>query len=1262
VLPSAANATTPASGQAALTPQQAQALSTNVNDKVIVVFKNQLPATPDTPSNAANRVAAVNQVQSSVVHELSETGARQVKQFQLINAVSATVSPGEAQRLAANPSVAKVVPDQPIPLVGSTPTVSAPTSGGITPLPGACAPAGQVQLDPQAIVSIHAATPLGTGDSAQALGYTGAGVKVAFIADGLDTDNPDFIRPNGSHVFIDYEDFSGTGTGSPQDGGEAFLDASSIAAQGRETYNVANYALGLDKPCDIRILGVAPGASLVGLNVFGSAEVAFNSVFLEAINYAVNVDHVNVINESFGSNPFPDEASLDLTDMANDAAVAAGVTVSVSSGDAGVTDTIGSPATDPAVISAGASTTYRAYAQSGLGGITYPGVTGWLNNNISGLSSGGFDQAGGTVDIVAPGDLNWALCTADPAKYADCTNFSGKGSSVELTGGTSESAPLTSGVAALVIQAYEHSHSGALPTPAVVKQIIVSTAADISAPADQQGAGLLDAYQAVKAAASYPGASTAASGTAVLDSATQLSASGQPASTQKLSETVTNDGAGTARLGVSGRTLGSYTSVDHTTVTLANKTGDLGVVKFTVPSGQARLNASIAYQGAGPSTDYNAAVNISLISPSGQLAETSSPQGTGNYGNAQVADPAAGTWTALVFGNPSSEGGTVGPVLFGASTATWAPFGTLSASTLTLAPGASKSFTLTVRTPAQPGDEAGSVVLTNRAAPSFAAFTTIPVTLRSLVPTPDPSTTFTGTLTGGNGRQFNTGQSAYYQVAIPAGTPVLNAEITTPSAANTFVAELVDPSTGEAASTASNYLEKATKKGPALVPELGTQLHVLNPDAGVWTLVIDFYNQVAGTALSQPFSVTLDQTPATTSATGLPRSSSTTLTAGEAKTVDVQVTNRGSTPEAYFIDARLDRSSQFSLASSTGSTVPVPVPSQTVPQYLVPTHTTSITATATASAPIFFDYSWAFGDPDLISSSPPDSGTASGTFTSSAVAPGDWIITPFQDGPDGVVGVKTVTAQTSLLATTAAFDPAITSTAGDLWLESTDLTAPLDAVVAQPGQTVSIPVTITPSGPTAHPPTRTSRRTLSPASRPVAATSRRCPTSTRSAPELSGHLSTRRTRPSSGAQPDHGERSAGQIGVLPLAGAAPPVGLHRRSRLGDHRIQASLALLPAGVADVALTVEAGEPTLLTVGTPAVEIDVGPGTGGLGGRGQFLESLSGRRDQLPGRVLHAVGPFYQPPADQVAEQGIECLDGVVALPFHCRPPSLRCPKA
>jgi hypothetical protein len=63
-------------------------------------------------------------------------------------------------------------------------------------------------------------------------------------------------------------------------------------------------------------------------------------------------------------------------------------------------------------------------------------VKGWIDENISGLGSGGFAQNGTTVDVVAPGDLNWTLCTADPAKFADCTNLAGKGASVELAGGT----------------------------------------------------------------------------------------------------------------------------------------------------------------------------------------------------------------------------------------------------------------------------------------------------------------------------------------------------------------------------------------------------------------------------------------------------------------------------------------------------------------------------------------------------------------------------------------------------------------------------------------------------------------------------------------------------------------------------------------------------------------------------------------------------------------------------------------------------------
>ncbi|MHB8506593.1 MAG: S8 family serine peptidase, partial [Acidimicrobiales bacterium] len=1014
--------------------------------------------------------ATVADLQRPIVAELHQTAARDVRSLTLVDAVAATVSAGEEAWLRRDPAVARVVPDVLVPMapvttVAAVRTAASTASPGVTPPGGACPTGRSVQLEPQALALIHAASQSGKGDTAQTLGYTGAGVRVGIVAGGIDVNNADYVRADGQHVIADYRDFSNTGTLGNQGSAsiESVLDTSSIAAQGRSVFSLQKFVGNLSSPCNIRILGVSPGVTVDLMDVFGTAPAAYSSTVVQGIDWAVLHDHVNVLNESLGSNPYPDTGGYDLTVMADNAAIARGVTVISSTGDAGPTGTIGSPASDPALISTGASTAYRLWAQIGFPSVSGANETGWVDDNVSALSSGGVTQSGRTLDVVAPGEIGWVDCSPILSRFPVCTDFAGKPASLEPVGGTSEAAPLTSGTAALVIQAYREAHGGASPSPAVVKQIITSTAQDIVAPGALQGAGLVDAYAAVLAARSYGGASGASAGGAahaLLSSTSQLDAAGAAGAPVALPDTLTNDSARPVTVHLSSRVLSPWQQVDQTAATLTAADHYTAIEHFQVPAGEARLDTEVAWTTSSTVSTNGIPVSIVLLAPGGKLAGYSWPGGNGAHGSAAVADPAPGTWTAAL------EGGAPGSAQFLAQVATWQSLGAVTPGSLTLAPRASASFTLTTSLPATPGDEAGSIVL-NAAGPGVAAFTahtSIPVVLRAYVPTPAPTTTFTGAVTGGNGRSPGTGQTAYYELAMPAGAAVLNADIAPPSPVDTVLAELVAPD-GLAASTASNSLLTQDVATRRLSWESGAQLHVLSPAAGLWTLVVVFYNRVSGLAVTQPFGVTLSTTPATVTAAALPDSAANDLPAGTPATFAVQVTNGGSSPEEYFVDARLPGSTTVRLGAVTTSRGPVPPNGTTFVAYAVPSHTTAINVAAHGSRPVVFDYSYGPGDPDILVDPAPATADPSATYSapSGDVPSGTWLVSPEYLGPDGPHGYTKGTIATTMTATTAPFDPAVTSSTGDIWLTSSQAAAGATPVLVEPGQTVSIAVTITPT-------------------------------------------------------------------------------------------------------------------------------------------------------------------------------------------------------
>jgi serine protease AprX len=336
--------------------------------------------------------------------------------------------------------------------------------------------------EPSADAYSMANTTAGIGaDAWWDAGYTGRGVDVALIdtgvspVAGLDTpgkiiDGPDLSlesqAPNLTKL-----DTNGHGT---------FM-AGLIA--GHDTDLTTPYA---DAPASM-YRGVAPDARIVSLKVGVADGGADVSQVIAAIDWVVqhkddNGMRIRVLNLSYGTNSTQD-STIDPLSYAAEQAWKHGIVVVAAGGNSGFQGQRNAPAlADPA---------YNRYVLA-VGSTDTMGTPTYADDQVPAFSP--WPKRGATrgVDLIAPGAHVQGL--RDPNSYLDANRPEGLlGDRYFRGSGTSESAAIVSGAAALIKQKYPDA------TPDQVKALLEIAATPIITKSQAQGAGELNLAQTLKA-------------------------------------------------------------------------------------------------------------------------------------------------------------------------------------------------------------------------------------------------------------------------------------------------------------------------------------------------------------------------------------------------------------------------------------------------------------------------------------------------------------------------------------------------------------------------------------------------------------------------------------------------------------------------------------------------------------------------------------------------------------------------------------------
>ncbi len=867
----------------------------------------------------------------SVIRTLTQAGASNISQLSLIGGISANVGQPALDALRYDGRLASVQPDQimqpePIPNLAQMQDQEAHaqvTAGGAVPF------TQTVVSEPDTLSIIHA-------DLAQEQ-FTGRNVRVAVIDSGIDLSHPDLqgVMLMGSDGKPLYKDF--TNTDLTDTIGHGTACAGTIVAQGKTLYSATDtysrYLYPALKPGErqsdrtyFTTTGVAPGVKLMVAKVFDSRADASTSGFVRAIQWAIQ-NHADIISESWGA---PDlyYAGNNVTALADEQAVQHGITVVVASGNAGPgASSTESPGSLPDVITAGASTDYRQYAETGF--YTRYGLYG--SDSIAAFTSEGPTLDGRVrPDIFAPGAFGWATFPHTPSVDGPTT----KPYTIGSFGGTSMATPVTAGVAALVINAYRDTHGGTGPTPAHVKQILQSSADDLGYGAQDQAAGRIDAYRAVEMAG-HRGASVLLSGPITLE--------GLPG--QHLSQTMTLTNTGQVS-----ETVLVQPQVTHQTQALSfggTVVADNAVAyHFRVPAGTTVLKGSATFSSqrtvpipGEPAQDV--ILQIALYDPHGNLAnaeqsfvaDPSSPvQSASGYAGTTAARPLPGTWTAVVSQAPRRGAnqvrhyvsvpftGHINLFNFASSSSVVSP------SSFTLRPGEVKHIQYKTGALGGPGVSevtvhvrehalaplADSPVASTSAITPTDAVESIPAIVTSDIAVARGVGAFSGSFTGGIGTQGFARETRFYNFSVPSGVHSAQVAIAWHHQGNLFLLGLIDPS-GKINNAVDNAF--VNSDGSLDLTHPVVEAYLTDPTPGTWRIVFMSLTY-DGLYTSEPYkgAVLLDQPQLRASATSL-----TVTAGGSASKFSIAVRNTGVAPDGYYSYATSDQYTYLALGGNGGS-------------------------------------------------------------------------------------------------------------------------------------------------------------------------------------------------------------------------------------------------------------------------------------------------------------------------------------------------------